>query len=310
MEKLSFANTYSLKNIHLPSEIEYRKKLVSQTEKFMRRFRWHAYFTLLWINGEPQDEDTEFLDENSTKNYGFRSKSKPLFVKELEKFEHDLFELIKNIRFRSLNNDFLNSLKSDIQKLRSTKNVFLPADKTRNMYAISKPGYQKLLFQNITKSYMKTSMVTVNNSDIKSAKIAKDLGLENRMTRHTMNNSHILLKDTKPEFMDRMPCRLINPSKSSVQKVSKEILDEINMVIRSKTGHNQWKNTNAVLTWFKSLNDKASLRFFKFDVCEFYPSITAKLLNKALKFASKYVVIPENHINVIFQGGGIKTIPP
>ena len=46
---------------------------------------------------------------------------------------------------------------------------------------------------------------------------------------------------------------------------------------------------------------KKSLRFFKFDICEYYPSITLKLLNKALKFASSFVQISDLDINVIPQ---------
>ena len=36
------------------------------------------------------------------------------------------------------------------------------------------------------------------------------------------------------------------------------------------------------------------------DVCEFYPSITPKLLNNALKFASKFVNIPEKDAKMAF----------
>ena len=74
MEKLTFANSYSLKNIPLPTETQYRKKLISQTEKFMRRFRWRAYFILLWINGEEPDE--KFLTDNSDNE---RAQNRPIW---------------------------------------------------------------------------------------------------------------------------------------------------------------------------------------------------------------------------------------
>ena len=44
----------------------------------------------------------------------------------------------------------------------------------------------------------------------------------------------------------------------------------------------------SVLKWFNSLKYKSSLSFICFDVCEFYPSITEKLLSKALNFASEH----------------------
>ena len=55
---------------------------------------------------------------------------------------------------------------------------------------------------------MKTTLEAVNISDNKSATIARDLSLDDRMTRHTTNDCYVTLKDHKDEFMYRMPCRL------------------------------------------------------------------------------------------------------
>ena len=40
-----------------------------------------------------------------------------------------------------------------------------------------------------------------------------------------------------------------------------------------------------MLKWYKGKADKKSLRFFKFDVESFYPSISANLLEKAINWA-------------------------
>ena len=113
-------------------------------------------------------------------------------------------------------------------------------------------------------------MENVDISDNKSVTMAKDLNLENRMTKHTTNNCYVTFKDHKDEFMDRMPCRLINPAKSDFQKVSKAILDEINVEIRNCTSLNQSKNTQAVLIGSKPLKIKShsnssSLMFVSFN---------------------------------------------
>ena len=58
--------------------------------------------------------------------------------------------------------------------------------------------------------------------------------------------------------------------------------------IAKKRNFNQWKNTTAVINWFKSIENKQHSSFICFDIEEFYPSISQDLLNKALDFASDY----------------------
>ena len=64
---------------------------------------------------------------------------------------------------------------------------------------------------------------------------------------------------------------------------------------------NQWKNTSSVLKWFNCLENKNSLSFICFDVCEFYPSITEKLLSKLLDVASKYRPIYSHEREIILH---------
>ena len=49
------------------------------------------------------------------------------------------------------------------------------------------------------------------------------------------------------------------------------------------------------------LENKKSLSFISFDVCDFYPSITEKLLNKALDFANKYRQISKQERDIILH---------
>ena len=67
--------------------------------------------------------------------------------------------------------------------------------------------------------------------------------------------------------------------------LSKTILDEINTSIISCTWINQRKITSSVLKWFIALENKETLSFICFDVCDFYTSINGKLLSKAMDFA-------------------------
>ena len=81
----------------------------------------------------------------------------------------------------------------------------------------------------------------------------------------------ISLKDHKANFQNNQPCRLLNPTKCELGKVSKKILEKIINIVREKTKFNQWKNTKSLIDWFENLTDKKKLKFIQFDICEFYP---------------------------------------
>ena len=162
-------------------------------------------------------------------------------------------------------------------------------------------SYDKLIKENITKTYKKSSDELVEKLDAQSAQIAHRLKLDDRIEKLAKKEAFITLKDHKPNFQGHPSCRLINPSKPEVGVISKHILDEINTSIISSSKINQWKNTSSVLKWFNCLENKNSLSFISFNVCEFYPSITEKLLSKALDFASKYRPIYSHEREIILH---------
>ena len=90
-------------------------------------------------------------------------------------------------------------------------------------------------------------------------------------------------------------------SKSEIGVISKYILDEINTAIIHKTQINQWKNTSSVLKRSNSLEQKESLSFICFDVCDFYPSMNEKLPSKALDFANAYRHISKQERYIILH---------
>ena len=85
-----------------------------------------------------------------------------------------------------------------------------------------------------------------------------------------------------------------------IGKISKQILANINKTIRTQTQAKQWtNNTLQVIDWFKNLENKNNMRFIKFDVVEFYPSITESLLNKAIEFGKQYIEITSYEQKII-----------
>ena len=89
----------------------------------------------------------------------------------------------------------------------------------------------------------------------------------------------------------KINCRLINPTKTNIGVISKSILDRINTELRSNLEIIQWRSSKEVLKWFFSHEDKGSLKFLKYDVEQFYHSISRPLIEKAIKFARLHTSI-------------------
>ena len=103
----------------------------------------------------------------------------------------------------------------------------------------------------------------------------------------------ITLKDHKKDIPNKIKFRLINTTKTNVAKVTKRILKKINDQIKSVMKLNQWKNTHSVINWIYKITDKCKHSFIKFDVVDFYPSISSKALVATLNLARSYCKISE-----------------
>ena len=79
------------------------------------------------------------------------------------------------------------------------------------------------------------------------------------------------------------------------------MLDKINLNLRNATKVNQSKNTNDVISWFKSIKNKQNCKFISFDIKEFYPTITKELLSKCLSFAETKVQITEDDKKITYH---------
>lgn len=207
---------YSLKNIPLTSRYNYLKLLTEKVENFVKRMRWKAHFF------ERPGKDNE-IDHSST-TFGFKSNSTPPQHESLTAFENDLYEMIRNIAFRNHTNKFLKKLETDVEKINSSKDMLISADKTTNIYEMSPEQYEKLLNENITKSYQKANMSILKEIDVETKELAKTLDLQNKMERFANRRAFVTLKDHKENFTSKLPCRLINPAKSEIGAVAKKFI--------------------------------------------------------------------------------------
>ena len=153
----------------------------------------------------------------------------------------------------------------------------MPADKTTNYYKMNATSYEKLLNKNVQKDYKKAPTNAQQSINVEAKNIAHKLGISNRVDILACKESFITLKDHKDNFPNNPSCRLINPTKSELGRVSKHILDRINKEIIASTAVLQWKNTEQALSWFEKIPNKGQHSFISFDIANFYPSISLEL---------------------------------
>ena len=75
--------------------------------------------------------------------------------------------------------------------------------------------------------------------------------------------------------------------------VSKTLASEVGKSLRTGRHVNQRRNAQAVITRFKNIKSKSSSSFIKFDIVDFYPSISKDLLLKAINFAKSITPIED-----------------
>ena len=128
--------------------------------------------------------------------------------------------------------------------------------------------------------------------------IPKKLDLVERVECLAKNSTVITLKDHKENLQLSLPCHLINPSNCELGKVSKVILEKINQALIKDLDVNQWKNSSTVIEWLKSIVNVKGFIFIKFDIREFYPSISENIFGKSILFAKEYNHIPDEDVRI------------
>ena len=170
---------YSLKSIPISSSNkEFKIKMYEKVDKLITKMRWKA-FHLRDENTEAKVSDYDGL---------FPTKKRAPEDKLLTNFENDLYELINNLKFRKYQNSFTRKLNKDLKEIRSTKKVFVFADKSHSLYKISPDKYKKLITENITSTYKKSenSLIEKINNE------AKKIVLKNKKKSKFQNflNNH------------------------------------------------------------------------------------------------------------------------
>ena len=118
----------------------------------------------------------------------------------MKDFENDLLTLTENVKFKTVSDKFLNQLNEDINKIRSSDKLFVPADKTENYYEITKENYKKILHDNITKTYEKAQPSLPKKINIEAKKMAKSFSIDNKIDITAKRQCFVTIKDHKDNF--------------------------------------------------------------------------------------------------------------
>ena len=161
MERVNFV--YSIKNISIPRNNEYIRRLVEKTELFIKRLRWKALF---FLNPD--------ASASLRQTYGFKTPLCPPGIPELANFEHDLQQLNADVQFKPVKCAFQSKLASDINKTRHSDKVTIAADKTNNFYRMSPNSYNKLLTENITAKYKQADVNNVKSINEEAKQVAEN----------------------------------------------------------------------------------------------------------------------------------------
>ena len=91
----------------------------------------------------------------------------------------------------------------------------------------------------MTKVYKQCSTKKVKNINHNSKLIAQELSIDDRVEKMLETDAYITIKNHKEGFPHKLSFRLLNPSKSDISKISKNILHRINKSLVASKNVNQ-----------------------------------------------------------------------
>ena len=125
---------------------------------------------------------------------------------ELKPFEEDVLKLLENIKFRDTKNHFQENLANDLKKINSSDKILVFANKTRKIYETLLDTYNKLLHDNITKTYKHGSEDNISEINNELKHIADKLSIGNQIECMKKREAFISFKDYKEIFENSPKC--------------------------------------------------------------------------------------------------------
>ena len=108
--------------------------------------------------------------------------------------------MVRRIQFKPVKNKFQSELSQDAKRIRNSSKVFVPADKTTNLYTMQVSEYKKLLNDKITAKYKKASNQVIKNINKEAKSIATNLELETASSNTQIKAPLSQSRTTNPTF--------------------------------------------------------------------------------------------------------------
>ena len=89
--------------------------------------------------------------------------------------------MIRRIEFEPVWIEFQRKLSEDLRSIKRSNKIFVSPDKTWNMYGLDPKEYDKLLSNNVTKSYKKSNIKTVNEINKEANVLTEKLKINDRV---------------------------------------------------------------------------------------------------------------------------------
>ena len=164
------------------------RNLIEKVESVLKCIRWKAHF---FLKGEKNQENIN--------HFGLSSNKTPPTILELKPFEEDVLKLLENIKFRDTKNHFQENLANDLKKINSSEKFSFSQTK-QETYMKPRSTHNKLLHDNITKTYKHGSEDNISEINNELKHIADKLSIGNRIECMKKREAFVSLKDHKENF--------------------------------------------------------------------------------------------------------------
>ena len=194
----------------------------------------------------------------------------------MDKFEAEMIGMLIEIKFWKMRNNIQQKMYEDMRRIKESDGIFVKSDKSGNLYQMEKGKYKQMMYKEVVKHYRKAPPDLEKELNSETKMLVHRLGIVDRVEKYNTKNSFITIKDHKSDFKTNPECRLINPAKIQIGRVSKIIVQDICALLRLALNINQWRSTKDCIKWFEEYDKDDKCSFIKYDISEFYPSTTER----------------------------------
>ena len=106
---------------------------------------------------------------------------------------------MQNLTFKDISNNSQDQMKGDTDSIKRSKNIYIFSDKSNSLYE-NDVKHNKLLVNNISKTYKKSYSTLFNTINREAKNIAEKYGIAERVDCFAKSNEFFTLKDHKENF--------------------------------------------------------------------------------------------------------------